>query len=817
MAEQAGRRLEMDGQMIVFYIALSLLCASTLIYEVVLTRLLSTICWYYLAFVSVSMAMFGMTAGAMAVKMTPKWFREEDAPARLIQAALAMALAMPISLVVMLAIPLEVSLSVETIFSFLLFSSTIAAPFFFSGVAVCLCLTQIPYPVGQIYFADLAGASLGCIAAVGLLKEIDAPSGMILIGALLSLSAAMFATHFDHVAYKRRSSRWALGLVALAVLNASTLHGIQPIWSKGTADMRNNIAAELWNPISKVRASRVEAGNPSMWGPSSTMPTMTVEQIDLQIDNDAATAIEHFQGDLRPFEYLRYDVTSLGAELRPGGTAAIIGVGGGRDVLNAAVNGYRRIVGIEVNSAIVAMDTKRFAAFSGFSKIPGFELHTDEGRSYLTRTKEQFDLIQASLVDTWAATSAGAFTLAENSLYTVDGWRIFYEHLKPGGVITFSRWYYGPEAAQTYRIFSVAYATLLSEGVKDPTRNIALVSAGKLATILVSNQALTQPDLAKLRAIVAQMKFQFLCAPDQETQIPELENISSRHTLADLNKLRGDSAVDLSPVFDSSPYFFNAVRLSKIPQLLKNGGRGSNLRALLFVFLFMIAALVLVVLAILLPLRRWAKRRVGAAPLKSGIVYFVAIGMGFMLLEMSMMQQFSLFLGHPVYSLAVVLAGLIFFAGIGSLLSDRLRASSRVAVMASAAAVTIIILYSLAVNAVIHRYVSAQQWERVLISLAMSASCGIPMGSCFPLGLRWLRALKQEENLPWMWALNGAAATLGSFVAILISMESTIVTCALSAAACYLIAALAVAGQRKGPDKGQSVKSCEYSPFSVAR
>jgi hypothetical protein len=785
--------------MILFYIAVSLLCASTLMYEIVLTRLLSTICWYYLAFVSVSMAMFGMTAGAVAVKMMPKWFPKEDAPIRLIQATFAMALSMPISLVIMLAIPLEVSLSVETIFSFLLFSSVIAAPFFFAGVAVCLCLTRMPYLIGRIYFADLTGASLGCVAAVALLKIIDAPSGMILIGAILSLSAAMFARHFDYAAYQHRSNLWGLGFVALAALNACTLHGIQPIWSKGTADLRNNIAAELWNPISRVRAFRAEVGNPSMWGPSPMMPSIRVEEIGLQIDSDAATAIAHFQGDLRPFDYLRYDVTSLGAELRAGGTAAIIGVGGGRDVLNASVNGFRRIVGIEVNSAIVAMDTKKFASFSGFSNIPGFELHTDEGRSYLSRTGEKFDLIQASLVDTWAATSAGALTLAENSLYTVDGWRIFYEHLKPGGVITFSRWYYGPEASQTYRLFSVAYATLLSEGVKDPMRNIALVSAGKLATILVSNQALTEADLARLRNIVDQMKFQFLCAPDQETQIPELQNISSRHTIADLNKLRDESAVDLSPVFDSSPYFFNAVRFSKIPQLLKNGGKGSNLRALVFVFLFMIAALVLVVLAILLPLRQWAKSRVGVGPLKSGIVYFVAIGIGFMLLEMAMIQQFSLFLGHPVYSLAVVLAGLILFTGIGSVVSDRFPVTSSIAVLIPAAVVVvIIILYSFTVNDVIHQNVSAEQWKRVSISLAMSASCGFPMGFCFPIGLRWLRTQKQEDNLPWMWALNGAAATLGSFVAIFISMESTITTCALSGAACYLVAALSLVGRREG-------------------
>ena len=139
-------------------------------------------------------------------------------------------------------------------------------------------------------------------------------------------------------------------------------------------------------------------------------------------------------GDLTPFTFLRCDVTSLGAGLRAGGTAAIIGVGGGRDVINCAVNGFQRIVGIEVNSAIVRLDTRRLNSFSGFSKIPNFEIHNDEGRSYLTRSNEKFDMIQASLVDTWAATSAGALTLSEKAFYTVDAWQIFERHLRPGGL-----------------------------------------------------------------------------------------------------------------------------------------------------------------------------------------------------------------------------------------------------------------------------------------------------------------------------------------------------------------------------------------------
>ena len=222
--------------------------------------------------------------------------------------------------------------------------------------------------------------------------------------------------------------------------------------------------------------------------------------IYVDTDNDAATGIYRFGGDLKDVDFLRYEVNSMGARLRAGGCAAVIGVGGGRDVLAAALFGFHRIVGIEINGSIVDVASRRMQWYSGFDKIPNFELHKDEGRSFLTRSHEKFDLIQATVVDTWAATAAGAMALTENSLYSLDGWRIFYEHLTPGGVIAFSRWNHKPDFHETTRLFSLAYATLLSEGVKDPESHLAMIRQGELATLLTSNQPFSPQDLEKIRA-----------------------------------------------------------------------------------------------------------------------------------------------------------------------------------------------------------------------------------------------------------------------------------------------------------------------------
>jgi len=777
-----------------FLLGLFLLCASTLMYEVVLTRLLSVICWYYLAFVSVSMAMFGMTAGALSIQLRPDWFTEGLIRRRLAQSAMATAVAMPLSLLTMLAIPLDVSLALQTIFTFVLFSAVISVPFFFSGVAVCISLTRSPFAMGRVYFTDLAGASLGCLASVFLLSLIDAPSAIFVIAAVLFVSAAAYGAYAGETVIRRRSLYSAAAMLVLGIANASTLYGIQPIWSKGAIDRRTDILAEKWNPISKVRATQARVEAPAMWGPSSGMPALNVEEIKLTIDNDAATDITRFNGDLKTLDFLRYDVTSLAAQLRSGGTGAVIGVGGGRDVLNCAAQGFTRIVGIEVNSAMVQLTSRRFEWFSGFTKIPGFELHNDEARSYLTRSGEHFDLIQASLVDTWAATSAGAMTLSENALYTVEGWKAFYEHLKPGGVITFSRWFYGAERAQTFRLYSVARAMLLAEGVRNPEAHLALIKSGKVATLLVSNQPFPQRDIQKLKSIIGDMSFTPVVIPGEPILEPELQRIVAASSLEGLIALGEGSDMDYSPTFDSAPYFFNSVHIKNIVKLMKSGGLVANLRAILFLLGFMVAALILVMATIVLPARLLNSRTDGAPkPLYGAVVYFIAIGLGFILVEMAMMQQLSIFLGQPIYSMVVVLGGLILSAGAGSLASDRwqLKASWQSRVPALVAAFSVV-AYSLAVVPVMHAFTADLLWQRALICLALVFPCGFLLGFCFPVGMRWLSALSQARNLPWMWALNGAAGTLGSFIAILISMDLSIGFSVWTGAGCYLLAGLAM-------------------------
>ncbi|HWN57042.1 MAG TPA: hypothetical protein VNO74_03015, partial [Methylomirabilota bacterium] len=641
------------------------------------------------------------------------------------------------------------------------------------------------------------GAAAGCLGAAALLRGIDAPSAMLVISAVLLFSGWAYSS-YARVFSRQRIATYAILLLVLAGLNRIAPNGIQPLWSKGQADDRNDYLYELWNPLSRVRASKVIEGLPLlMWG-APKLPNVQTSSIRLDIDNEAATPVYRYTGEKKDLDFLGYDVTSIAYRLRPGGSAAIIGVGGGRDLMTAAEFGFLRIVGIEINPGIIDLTMRLLKPFDNIDKVPGVEVHLDEGRSYLTRTPEKFDVIQASMVDTWAATSAGAMTLSENSLYTVEGWRIFYQRLKPGGVITFTRWNDLSEKRQTYRMFALAWATLLSEGVADPGLQLALVGGNRVATILVSNRPFSQPDLDLLRFESNRLGFTFLYEPGQRVSDPELKSVTSARSIGDLRTLHW-GPYDYSPVFDDSPFFFNSLRLRSMTihdffSMIRTSGINGNLRALLFVMMFMIATLFLVGIAIWLPLTRWAElpERMDYVA-GAGILYFIAIGLGFMLVEMAMMQQLSILLGHPIYSLVVVLTGLILSTGVGSLISENLSLSSDTSSHAPAFVTALIVIaYSVAVVPVIHQFSYLGLIERAGLSLALVAPCGIAMGFCFPIGLRWVKAMGQSELLPWMWALNGAASVLGSFVAILISMQSSITASVVTGAALYLLAGIAL-------------------------
>lgn len=771
------------------YAALACVSAATLVYEIALTRLLSVVAWYYLAFVAISTAMLGLTAGALLVQLRPRLFPEERVLERMGAACAGMGALLPVCLVTLLAVPVGVSRSAQTFFSFLIFCVVAAAPFAFAGVAICLGLTRGGPRIGRLYAADLGGAALGSVAGVLLLQAVDACSAILVIAGMVLLAAAGLASAGGRAGQRRRLLAAALGLVAAGALNAQTAHGVQPIWAKDRLDDRGDIAFESWNAISRVRVGRSRTGPPRLWGPSPVAPETVVEHCDLTIDNDAATEIQRFDGRPESVRHLAYDVTSIGALLRAGSEdALVIGVGGGRDVLGAWGAGFRHVVGLEVNPLVLDAPLRWLRDYANLHRVPGVELHAAEARSWLATTDRRFDLVQASMVDTWAATSAGAMSLAENGLYTVEAWQLFHRRLKPGGVVAFSRWYEPPELYQTRRLVAVAVAALMANGVADPAQHVAVVGGGRVATVLVGRDPFSPADRQRLEALVDRLQFTPIALPGRGARDPAMAAALRARSVAELAEL-GEGAASHAPTWDRSPYFFSAVPLRRLPLALSGDLVVGSARATLVLLCFSAAAAVLAVLTVLLP--AWRAGAGGAGSLASG-THVALLGMGFMLAELGAMQRLSLLLGHPAYSLVVVLGVLLVASGLGSLASERLPARGPWRRAPAALAAAVVLAYALASEGLVSSSMGLPFGSRVALSVGLLFPLGLALGGCLPAAFRAARGAGLEAALPWLWAVNGASSVLASFLAVLVSMELGIPACVAASGLAYLAAAALV-------------------------
>jgi hypothetical protein len=479
--------------------------------QIVQTRILSVVSMYYLAFLSISMAMLGLTAGAILVYLKSRHFEAQDVSSALARVTAAYAVVIISSFLVELASPVPVVPWATVVLVWLKLILVLAAPFVLAGISVSLALTRSPFPVGIVYGVDLLGAASGCLLVLALLNWVDAPSAIFVIAGIAALSAVCFANAApravsrDAILDRRllRKPGWiAVGAFVLAAVNASTPHGLQPISAKfNVIESRSQHDFEEWNSFSRITVDRSSTAAPFLWGASPTLPTGLLEdRRSLNIDAGAGTVMPRFDGNSESASYLKYDVTNLAYFARHSGRAAIVGVGSGRDLLSAHLFGFRDITGVELNPIFVDLltDPAKLRGYAGIADLPGVRLIVDDGRSWFARTQEKFDLLQMSMIDTFASTGAGAFSLSENGLYTVEAWRIFLSALAPNGMFTVSRWHSPTAQIELGRVVSLAIAALFSLGVDNPRDHIFLAGADSLATIIISCAAFSPADLELL-------------------------------------------------------------------------------------------------------------------------------------------------------------------------------------------------------------------------------------------------------------------------------------------------------------------------------
>jgi hypothetical protein len=766
-------------------VVLGLASASVVASEVLLTRLLSVCAWYGLAFLVLSLAMLGTTSGALSASrargtpLTP-WIAKR---------MLGLSLGLVAAVLVACSVPLVFAADVTSLASVLLVVIAATIPMAAGSGAVARLMAELPVAVGPAYAVDLVCAAFGALAPLVLLGPLSGPSALIAIGAIAALTA--------HAISKTKwAARGALALcVGLIVLTELSPHGLVVRYPKGRLRTEQASLYTAWNPLSYVTLSGFAPQPFPLWSPGSNYQAKSSPVAVASIDGEAGTLVYAY-GRLAQLSALELDGTAIAHTIRPDGAACVMGTGGGRDLETALLAGHDRVYGFEINPSMVAM-LRTVDSYSPILDDPRVTVTIGDARAELARSSVRCRVLQASLVDTWAATSAGAFAHSESTLYTLEAWSLFLRRVEPDGVLTFSRWYEPKTPTETSRLVALAVGTLLERGAARPRDHIALVAGGLVATIVVSPAPLSEVDVTKLRDAATAQGLTFLVVPGQPAKDALLDRILDARDLESLAAAGTPARLDTSVPTDERPFFFHLLAprawLHPIETLHAyegdtSGTLAGNVASAIELVIAGFAS-VLVALVLLGPtLVRAVRARDAPLPGRAATAYFASLGAGFMLAEVALVQRLHVVLGHPTYALIVVLAGLLVATGIGSALSARVVRSRRaVSVAALVAAVVLVGMPWLVIRPLAHATMESPFAVRVAWCGACSAAIGLVLGMMFPSGLAYT---DRERAAPVALALGGASSVVAGSLAVVVSVGLGIPAAFAAAGLFYAIAAL---------------------------
>ncbi|HEX3740566.1 MAG TPA: hypothetical protein VHV29_12750 [Terriglobales bacterium] len=762
-------------------IALGSFCA--LLLELALTRLFSVVLFYHFAFLAISIALLGLGAGGVYAHIWKERLSTQSTRRLAARCSLLNAVLIPVLLEIVLHVPVSLDLSLPNFFRLSVIYVCSAVPFFLTGLQFSIIFSRESSRVTNLYGADLSGGALACLAVVPLLNWLGAPNAIL----FAALSSAVAAILWGGRVHLRSRATWiSVALTVLIALNSSS-RLIDVVWAKGIR--RKNVEFARWNAISRVEVDRNNDGSRV-----------------IVIDADANTFI--MNADPTRLAKSDWGQSVLGAapgvvnSLRPHGDYAIIGPGGGVDVLRAIANGSHSVTGVEINPIIAdTVMRDRYADFAyHLYQRPDVHMHVADGRSFIRNAPGSYDVVQMTLVDTWASTAAGAFALSENSLYTTEAFREYFAHLKPDGMIAVTRWEF-KDPREALRVVSVAMQALHELGNGDTSRNFIVIAEGDLNEdgILVAVLAKKSGFTAAEGAVVQQHlrkypELKLLYSPSHRepnafTQLVQSNDpvYFSRHY-----------AFNVSPVTDNAPFFFFTLKPDQLWRSIRQPGAMDwkvNLGVAVLAMLLLIS--LLAVLAFLIVPLVIQKERAGDP---ASLLYFVAIGLGYILVEVTFIQRFVLFLGHPTYALTVVVFLMLLSSGVGSVVSRKwiaeLQRVWRPLLMVAAT----LLVYVWIVPAVLNRMVGAPFAAKLMISALMLMPVGFVMGMPFPAGLRALAANrgKNGDSIEWAWAMNAASSVLGSVLAIIIALEFGLNVTLFCGAMAYVMAFL-LRGKLLGP------------------
>ncbi|MCX7045074.1 MAG: hypothetical protein NTX50_06270 [Candidatus Sumerlaeota bacterium] len=764
-----------------FLFGIFLTSLSALLFEISLTKIFSVTLWYHFAYFVVSLALFGIGFGGLVAFFFEEFFRRRM-PRALAYGALAQGLCMALCLAIVMNVPLKFGFSLSGIKNILLTYLVCAPPFVLTGLVISLAIRHRHENVAMIYAWDLAGSALGCVAFLLAISLVSGPAVTLMASFLAAAAAAMSfaAGNFSRRALETMALAVCAGAGVITICNMTTRF-FDVKFAKAYEE-QPSLLYERWSPLARITVYPGifwwdDPGRPFGWGMSAKFKSdKPFKQLWIEQDASAGTPITKFDGDFAKVQFLKYDVTAFPYHIKPKAKTFVIGAGGGRDVLTALMFGAPRVVACEINPVTVGVVRDRFNDFAGgLYRRPDVEVVVADARACIRRSSESFDIIQMSLTDSWAATAAGAFTMTENSLYTVEAFEDYYRHLSEDGLLSVSRFLFKPPC-QSLRAAIVARRALERLGVGQPERHIAVVVTkrenvpAEVATILSKRMPFKPEELQRIEETANEYGFEILYLPGRAQNNPDFKAGIETRPLEDF---LGRSYLDLRPTTDDRPFFFQMIYLKNVADIFIKrqaiGGQWYNyysqavLVALLLISALLVAAFYIAPLVVL--------RKAQALPWGWG-AYFILLGLGFMFVEIPMIQKGALYLGHPAYSLSVSLFSMLLFSGLGSAWSGRIgmdRLAGRLRTHLLAIAV-IVAAATGALEWIVPHTIALPLSARIAIIIALTGAMAFLMGTAFPSGVRLL-GVSREASIPWVWALNGGASVLGSILAMIVSMN----------------------------------------------
>ncbi len=739
---------------------------AALLLELALTRLFSVVLFYHFAFLAISIALLGLGAGGVFAYLKKTWLTRFETRNLAAWLSVANALLIPFVLDVVLRTPVSLELSQSNFLRLTVIYIASAIPFFLTGLQFSIIFARESGHIPRLYGADLCGGALACLGIVPLLNFLGGPNTILFAALIAAVAGSVWATTAD---VRRVTLTLASVLLGLIAANHSG-RLLDVVYAKGAFRDPTMVEFSRWNAISRVEVDRQDNAKV------------------IVIDADANTFI--MNSDPKNWQNTSWQRNLMSAPpalvnvLRPHGEYAIIGPGGGVDVLRAVANGSPDVTGIEINPIIAnSIMRDRYADYSyHLYQRPEVHVHVTDGRSFVRNAKQSFDVVQMTLVDTWASTAAGAFALSENSLYTVEAFQEYFAHLKPDGMIAITRWEF-QQPREALRVVSVAMEALHRLGVENPAKNFIVVSEGDLdedglpVVVLAKKSAFSQQEenaieqhLNRYPNLVA------LYRPSDAGDNPFSSLIASNNPSAFARQY----AYNVAPVNDNAPFFFFTLKLGQIlrPQSLQQGIDWKVNLGVAVLGMVLIISVIAVVAFLVIPLAARQRRRERWVRL----LYFVAVGLGYIMVEIAFIQRFVLFLGHPTYALTVVVFLLLLSSGAGSLASRRWLGQASSAWLPLTIIVAALVLYVFILTGLLNALVGLAFIAKLLVSAALLVPLGFAMGMPFPTGLRALSLVSidipesrsnhaGENAVEWAWAMNAASSVLGSVLAMVIAIQ----------------------------------------------